>query len=60
MQSWDTGIIDMGGSDSIYENTAIRVAEYVTAGNADRGVLVCGTGIGMSIAAIRCRALMRR
>ncbi|MDD5017542.1 MAG: RpiB/LacA/LacB family sugar-phosphate isomerase [Eubacteriales bacterium] len=44
-------VIDMGSKDPIYANTAFRVAEYVVAGCADRGILICGTGIGMSIAA---------
>ena len=43
--------IDMGSDDPIYGHTAFRVAEAVAAGEADRGVLVCGTGLGMSIAA---------
>ncbi|MDR3304701.1 MAG: RpiB/LacA/LacB family sugar-phosphate isomerase [Clostridiales Family XIII bacterium] len=42
---------DFGSDDPIYANTAIRVAEAVASGNFDRGVLICGTGIGMSIAA---------
>lgn len=41
----------LGGDDPVYANTAIQVAEYVTQGHADRGILLCGTGIGMSIAA---------
>ena len=44
-------VVDMGSSDPIYANTAIAVSEAVAAGKADRGVLVCGTGLGMSIAA---------
>ena len=44
-------IVDMGSDDPIYANTAIRVAEYVAAGRAERGILLCGTGLGMSIAA---------
>ena len=44
-------VVDMGSSDPIYANTAIAVAEAVAASKADRGVLVCGTGLGMSIAA---------
>ena len=43
--------VDMGSEDPIYAHTAFRVAEAVAAGEADRGVLVCGTGLGMSIAA---------
>jgi ribose 5-phosphate isomerase B len=34
-----------------YPDFAFRVAEEVAAGKADSGILVCGSGIGMSIAA---------
>lgn len=34
-----------------YPEYAARVAREVAAGHADRGILVCGTGIGMAIAA---------
>lgn len=34
-----------------YPDYAARVARAVAAGDADRGLLVCGTGIGMAIAA---------
>lgn len=44
-------IVDMGSDDPIYGNTAIAVAEAVAANDGSRGVLVCGTGLGMSIAA---------
>ncbi len=40
------------GSESVdYPDYALRVAEAVAGGQAARGVLLCGTGIGMSIAA---------
>lgn len=42
---------DFGSDDPIYANVAIKVAEAVAAGEYDRGILVCGTGIGVSIAA---------
>ncbi|MDD2971496.1 MAG: RpiB/LacA/LacB family sugar-phosphate isomerase [Lachnospiraceae bacterium] len=42
---------DFGSDDPIYANTAIKVAESVAARKYDRGILVCGTGIGVSIAA---------
>lgn len=42
---------DFGSDDPIYANTAIRVAEAVAAGAYERGVLLCGTGIGVSISA---------
>jgi len=42
---------DYGSEDPIYANVAIKVAEQVAAGVHDRGILICGTGIGMCIAA---------
>ena len=42
---------DFGSEDPVYANVAFKVAEAVAAGRFDRGILVCGTGIGMSIAA---------
>jgi ribose 5-phosphate isomerase B len=42
---------DYGSDNPIYANVAIAVAEAVAAGKHDRGILMCGTGIGMSIAA---------
>lgn len=42
---------DYGSTDPIYANVAIQVAEAVAAGTHERGILLCGTGIGMSIAA---------
>ena len=44
-------VTDFGSEDPIYANTAIRTAQAVAAGQFDRGILVCGTGIGVSIAA---------
>ena len=42
---------DFGSNDPIYANVAIQVAEAVAAGRHDRGILICGTGIGVCIAA---------
>lgn len=44
-------VSDYGSKDPIYANTAFKVAEAVASGEYDRGVLLCGTGIGVSIAA---------
>ncbi len=44
-------VTDFGSEDPIYANTAIKVAEAVAAKEFDRGILICGTGIGVSIAA---------
>lgn len=40
-----------------YPDYARKVAELVSRGEVDRGVLVCGTGIGMSIAANKVRGV---
>ena len=40
--------------DSVdYPDFAIKVAEALSKGNVERGILLCGTGIGMSMAANR-------
>ena len=47
-------ILDLGTYDTAschYPVYAEKVARAVAAGQAERGILVCGTGIGMSIAA---------
>lgn len=44
-------VTDFGSEDVIYQHTAAVVAEAVARGEYDRGVLLCGTGIGVSIAA---------
>jgi len=47
---------DLGPSDASsvdYPDYAHRVAREVADGSADRGILICGTGIGMSMAANR-------
>lgn len=47
-------VTDVGtvGDDSVdYPDFAEKVARQVTSGAAECGVLICGTGIGMSIAA---------
>ena len=46
--------VDLGTKDTQsvdYPDYALAVAESVVRGQCERGVLVCGTGIGMSIAA---------
>lgn len=54
--------VDFGSDDPIYANVAFKVGEAVAAGEFDRGMLFCGTGIGVSIAANKvpgvCAALV--
>ena len=47
-------VVDLGtqSSESVdYPDFAVGVGSAITAGKAERGVLVCGTGIGMAMAA---------
>ena len=44
-------VTDLGSDDAIYANVAIEVAKQVSDKKFDRGILLCGTGLGMSIAA---------
>jgi ribose 5-phosphate isomerase B len=46
--------VDLGphGAEAVdYPDFASKVADAISQGGADRGILVCGTGIGMCIAA---------
>ncbi|MDQ0226742.1 ribose 5-phosphate isomerase B [Metabacillus niabensis] len=40
-----------------YPDYAIPVANMVVSGEVDRGILICGTGIGMSIAANKVKGI---
>jgi len=60
LREWSLEVIDMGtsGEESVdYPDFAGRVVEQVMGGGARLGVLVCGTGIGMSMAANRHRGI---
>ncbi len=49
-------VVDLGTDSTAsvdYPHFAQQVAQRVTAGEAERGVLVCGSGIGMAMAANR-------
>lgn len=45
----DVGTFDEGSVD--YPDIAAEVAGRVSRGNVERGILICGTGLGMSIVA---------
>jgi ribose 5-phosphate isomerase B len=52
--------IDVGtaGEDSVdYTDFAIKAGEMVSRGEADRGILICGSGAGMSIAANKVKGV---
>lgn len=51
----DTGCQGSGSVD--YPDYALPAAERVANGEFDRGILICGTGIGMSIAANKVKGI---
>ena len=51
----DFGTHDTQSCD--YPDIAVPVAKAVAAGEFDRGILICGTGIGMSMAANKHRGI---
>ncbi len=53
-------VVDVGtdSEESVdYTDFAIETAEMVARGEADRGVLICGSGAGMSIAANKVKGI---
>lgn len=57
---WGHDVVDLGtnGTESVdYPDFGEKLAQCLSSGDADRGVLVCGTGIGISIAANRHSAI---
>ncbi|WP_238782979.1 RpiB/LacA/LacB family sugar-phosphate isomerase [Streptomyces monomycini] len=51
----DVGVDTRGGA--VYPEVAFAAAQMVAAGAADRGVLVCHTGLGVAIAANKVRGV---
>lgn len=45
------------GKSIDYPDTAFPVADCVASGECEKGILVCGTGIGMSIAANKVKGI---
>jgi ribose 5-phosphate isomerase B len=54
-------VVDLGGDGSDptddYPDHARRIGQAVRAGLADRGVLICGSGVGASVAASKIRGV---
>lgn len=53
-------VVDVGtySSDSVdYNEFAMKVSEAVSSGEFDRGILICGTGIGMSVMANKVKGI---
>jgi ribose 5-phosphate isomerase B len=54
-------LIDLGGDGSDpnddYPDYAQRLGEAIREGRADRGILICGSGVGASVAATKMRGI---
>ena len=53
-------VLDLGtgGSESVdYPDFAAKLCKAILEGRAERGILICGTGIGMSIAANKFKGI---
>ncbi|RXT08684.1 ribose 5-phosphate isomerase B [Ammoniphilus sp. CFH 90114] len=60
LQSMNMEVVDVGCDceQSVdYPDYALPVADKVAGGECDRGILICGTGIGMSIAANKIKGI---
>ena len=60
MEEMNIEYVDLGcecNTSVDYPDYAIPVAEKVASGEIDRGILICGTGIGMSIAANKVKGI---
>ena len=56
----DVEYVDFGAAQGeivLYPDVAYKVADAVAAGDFERGILVCGTGIGISIAANKVKGI---
>ncbi len=51
----DCGVYEQHSVD--YPDIAVKVCEKITSGECELGILVCGTGIGMSIAANKVKGI---
>ena len=45
-------VVDLGEHDD-YPNVALTIGRAVAAGDAERGILICGSGAGVSVAACK-------
>jgi len=53
-------VIDAGlseGEEIDYPHIAVKAAHFITAGLADRGIFLCGTGMGVAISANKVKGI---
>lgn len=52
-----SAVVDLSSADITYPQVSFLAAQAVLDGKADRGILVCGTGIGTAIAASKVKSV---
>ena len=52
-----SAVTDLSEPDITYPQVSFRAAQAIVDGRADRGILVCGTGVGTAIAASKVRGV---
>ena len=60
LAEFDAEINDVGtfGNDAVdYPDIAEKVCKEIVSGNSERGIVLCGTGIGISIAANKIKGI---
>lgn len=60
LRSWGHEVVDVGTHDTEpvdFPDIAEKVCAMVTGGEAERGIMVCGTGVGAAIAANKIRGV---
>lgn len=50
-----SNVVDLSTPDVTYPDVSIRAAQMVVDGEADRAILICGTGVGTAIAASKVK-----
>ncbi|MCW1053108.1 RpiB/LacA/LacB family sugar-phosphate isomerase, partial [Streptococcus anginosus] len=53
-------VIDLGlheGESALYPNLATAGAEMIARGEADRGIFICGTGMGVAMSANKVKGI---
>jgi ribose 5-phosphate isomerase B len=52
-----TSVVDVSSADITYPQVSFLAAQAVLDGTAERGILVCGTGVGTAIAASKVKGV---
>ncbi len=52
-----SSVVDLSTADITYPDVSFQAAQAVLDGSVDRGILICGTGIGTAIAASKVKGV---